>query len=207
MRQYLRGWVCVWNDCEFQAFPDCFSAKWSNAISRLIFRCLYNKTLLLKPVVVVASPIECSSLCSVTVDTSCCPPRFFCVLMLLSSFLAVPSRVLSIRKVELEFFVFIRCEQKHVKWKKMVSKCCWRDNPKAKNSPEGDVVNQNGSTSNLLDFEETCDKKLDAAETKRRSSTASSTTGSGISAFQKYSWCRHCKTFKNNSKLPFCETF
>ena len=107
--------MCVWNDCEFQAFPDCFSAKWSNAISRLIFCCLYNKTLLLKPVVVVASPIECSSLCSVTVDTSCCPPRFFCVLMLLSSFLAVPSRVLSIRKVELEFFVFIRCEQKHGK--------------------------------------------------------------------------------------------
>ena len=78
--------------------------------------------------------------------------------------------------------------------KKMVSKCCWRDNPDAKKSPEGDQVDQNGSTNNLLDFEETCDKKLDAAvtETKRRSSTASSTTGSGISAFQKY--CRHCKT-------------
>ena len=68
---------------------------------------------------------------------------------------------------------------------KMVSKCCWRDNPEAKRSPEGDQVDQNGSTNNLLDFEETCDKKLDAAtttETKRRSSTASSTTGSGISA-------------------------
>ena len=121
--------------------------------------------------------IECSS---VTVDTSCCPRAHAPV-----SWLSL--RVLSIRKVELEFFVFIRCEQKHVKVRKMVSKCCWRDNPKAKNSPEGDVVNQNGSTSNLLDFEETCDKKLDAAETKRRSSTASSTTGSGISAFQKYS--------------------
>ena len=153
----------------------------------------------------VASTIECSSsLCSVTVDTSCCPPP----LMLLRAPVSWLSlQVLSIRKVELEFFVFIRCEQKHVKWKKMVSKCCWRDNPKAKNSPEGDVVNQNGSTNNLLDFEETCDKKLDAAETKRRSSTASSTTGSGISAFQKYSWCRHCKTFKNDSKLQFCETF
>ena len=61
----------------------------------------------------VASTIECSSsLCSVTVDTSCCPPP----LMLLRAPVSWLSlQVLSIRKVELEFFVFIRCEQKHVK--------------------------------------------------------------------------------------------
>ena len=68
----------------------------------------------------------------------------------------------------------------------MVSKCCWRDNPGAKKSPEGDQRDNdhNGSTNNLLDYEESCDKKLEVSQDKRRSSTASSTTtGSGISDF------------------------
>ena len=59
----------------------------------------------------------------------------------------------------------------------MVSKCCWAPNPGAKKSPEVDQTDQNGSTNHLLDDETQCDKKL---EDKRRSSTASSTTGSGI---------------------------
>ena len=68
----------------------------------------------------------------------------------------------------------------------MVSKCCWRDNPGAEKSPEGDQGDndRNGSTNNLLDYEESCDKKLEVSQDKRRSSTASSTTtGSGISDF------------------------